>query len=160
MTGRYLSKSGERQVVKTYAVADVKQEWKVEAEQEGLSLSRYIHNLIQEARALRKQGRLKLGDRRRVEELQQELDELQTELENRNQIRSDPNNGSAVIQPKTLEDLVTEEYKPLDHLLRQLVESDAFRSRLRTELKSELYQLANDGNGRRGSAGLDSVCTG
>lgn len=58
MTSRRLTKSDERTVVKTYAITEVKQEWKAEAEEAGLSLSRYLHNLIQESRALRKQGRL------------------------------------------------------------------------------------------------------
>lgn len=52
MTGRRLSKSVERTVVTTYAVEEVKTEWKQEAEEEGLSLSRYLHQLIQESRAM------------------------------------------------------------------------------------------------------------
>jgi hypothetical protein len=40
---------------------------------------------------------------------------------------------------------VSEEYKPLDQLLKELVGSKEFQQRLRTELKSELYRLANNG---------------
>lgn len=153
MTGRRLSKSEERRVVKTYAVEDVKQEWKTEAAEEGLSLSRYLHNLIQESRALRQQGRLKLGDRRRVEELQQEVDELKTRLENRSQTGSNLDMGSSLIQPQTLDELVTSEFKPLDQILKELVGNDEFQNRLRNELKSELYRSANNGQVeyRRGS---------
>ncbi|MFC4543055.1 hypothetical protein ACFO5R_14090 [Halosolutus amylolyticus] len=153
MTGRRLSKSEEREVVKTYAVEEVKREWKSEAKEEGLSLSRYLHNLIQESRAMRQQGRLKIGDRRRVEELQQEVDELQTRLENRKQTHSNPESGSNLIQTRTLEELVTSEYKPLDQVLRELVGSEEFQQRLRNELKSELYRSANQGKVeyRRGS---------
>lgn len=153
MSGRRLSKSEERRVVKTYAVEEVKQEWKQEAEAEGLSLSRYLHQLIQESRALRKQGRLKLGDRRRVEELQQKVDELQTKLENRKQTRPDPGSGSNLIQTRFLEELVTEDYKSLDQILKELVGSEEFQQRLRNELKSELYRLANNSrvDYRRGS---------
>jgi len=153
MTGRRLSKSDERKVVKTYALENVKNEWKSEADEEGLSLSRYLHQLIQESRALRKQGRLKLGDRRRVVELEQEVDELETKLENRKQSRSSPDIGSSLIQPQMLEDRLSEEYKSLDQVLKELVGNDEFQTRLRTELKSELYRLANNGKVeyRRGS---------
>jgi len=145
MTGRRLTKSDERKVVKTYALTEVKNEWKQEAEEEGLSLSRYLHQLIQESRAMRKQGRLKLGDRRRVEELEQEVDRIQTKLENQKQNRSNPDIGSALIQPETLEDRLNDEYKPLDQVLKELVGNEEFQSRLRNELKSELYRLANNG---------------
>ncbi|GCF15045.1 hypothetical protein Harman_29800 [Haloarcula mannanilytica] len=155
MTGRRLSKSEERKVVKTYALEQVKKEWKQEAEEEGLSLSRYLHNLIQEGRAMRKQGRLKLGDKRRVEELRQEVDELQNKLEKQGQTRSDPENaGSTLVQRQVLENLVPEdEYKTLDQILKQLVGNEEFQDRLRTELKTELYRLANTGRVeyRRGS---------
>jgi hypothetical protein len=153
MTGRRLSKSDERKVVKTYALTEVKREWKSEAEEEGLSLSRYLHQLIQESRAMRKQGRLKLGDRRRVVELEQEVDELQTKLENRKQSRSNPDIGSSLIQPQMLEERLSEEYKSLDQVLKELVGNEEFQNRLRTELKSELYRLANNGRVeyRRGS---------
>lgn len=155
MTGRRLSKSEERKVVKTYALEQVKKEWKQEAEEEGLSLSRYLHNLIQEGRAMRKQGRLKLGDKRRVEELEQEIDELQNKLEKQGQKRSDPENiGSKLVQRQVLENLVPEdEYKTLDQIRKQLVGTEEFQDRLRAELKTELYRLANTGKieYRRGS---------
>lgn len=145
MNGRRLSKSEERRVVKTYALEEVKKEWKQEAEEQGLSLSRYLHQLIQEGRAMRKQGRLKIGDRRRVEELEQEVDELETRLENRKQTRSNPDTGSSLIHPELLEELVGEEYKPLDQILNELIRDEEFQQRLRTELKSELYRSANNG---------------
>jgi len=153
MTGRRLTKSEEREVVKTYAVATVKQEWKQEAAEEDLSLSRYLHNLIQESRALRHHGRLKLGDRRKVEQLQQEVDELTNQLEHREQTHSNPSMGSSLIQPQTVEEIVAEEYKPLDQVLKELVGTETFQQRLRNELKSELYRLANHGRMeyRRGS---------
>jgi hypothetical protein len=88
---------------------------------------------------------LKLGDRRKVEELQQEIDELQTKLENRKQNRSNPDIGSSLIQTPMLEDRLSGEYTTLDQLLKELVGSEEFQKRLRTELKSELYRLANDG---------------
>ncbi|WP_123537596.1 hypothetical protein [Halosimplex salinum] len=145
MTGRRLSKSDERKVVKTYALTETKQEWKSEAEDEGLSLSRYLHQLIQESRAMRKQGRLKLGDRRKVEQLQEEVDELQAQLDSQRQKRSNPDIGSNLIQPEGLEQIVDGEFKPLDQVLKELVGSQSFQERLRTELKSELYRLANNG---------------
>jgi hypothetical protein len=132
-------------VVKTYALEEVKKEWKQEAEEQGVSLSRYLHQLIQEGRAMRKQGRLKIGDRRRVEELEQEVDELQTRLENRKQTRSNPDTGSSLIQPELLEEKLGKEYKPLDQILKELVGDEGFQQRLRTELKSELYRLAGNG---------------
>ena len=137
MTGRRLSKSEERKVVKTYAVAEVKKEWKTEAEEEGLSLSRYLHNLIQESRALRKQGQLKLGDKRRVEQLEQRVDELQNQLENQDQKQSNPEQGSELIHTEDLEEVVpAEEYKTLEQVLKELVGNEEFQQRLRTELKT------------------------
>jgi hypothetical protein len=127
MNGRRLSKSEERRVVKTCALEEVKKEWKQEAEEQGLSLSRYLHQLIQEGRAMRKQGRLKIGDRRRVEELEQEVDELQTRLENREQTRLNPDTGSSLIHPELLEKLVGEKYKPLDQILNELIRGEEFR---------------------------------
>jgi len=153
MTGRRLSKSEERKVVKTYALEEVKQEWKSEAGEAGLSLSRYLHQLIQESRAMRKQGRLKLGDRRRVEELEQEVDELQAKLEKQQRTHSNPEIGSSLIQPEMLEERLGEEYQSLDQVLKELVGNEEFQQGLRTELKSELYRLANQGRVeyRRGS---------
>jgi len=66
----------------------VKREWNAEEEEEVSSLSRHLHQLIQESPAKRKQGRLKLGNRRKVVELEQEVDELQPPLENRKHSRS------------------------------------------------------------------------
>jgi hypothetical protein len=145
MAGRRLSKSSERRVVKTYALEPVKNEWKTEAEEEGLSLSRYVHNLVQEGRALRKQGRLKLGDRRQVEELEQKVDELQNQLEKRKRTSSNPESGSSLIDAQLLEDRLQREYKGLDQMLKELVGSKRFQQSLRTELKSELYRLAQEG---------------
>jgi hypothetical protein len=88
---------------------------------------------------------LKIGDRRRVEELEQEVDELQTRLENRKQTRSNPDTGSSLIQPELLEEKLGKEYKPLDQILKELVGDEGFQQRLRTELKSELYRLAGNG---------------
>lgn len=144
MTGRRLSKDGERRVVKTYASPSTKQTWKNEAENEELSLSRYLHNLIQEARVLREQGRLKLGDRRHVEELQQQVDELETELDRKRQGRADPSTTS-IITREILGQLLTGNFKPLDQVLKELVADETFQNQLRTELKTELYRLANDG---------------
>jgi len=120
----------------------VKQEWKTEAKEEGLSLSRYLHNLIQESRVMWQQGRLKLGDRRRVEERQQEVDELKTKLENQRQTRSNPNMGSSLIQPQTLDELVTSEFKPSDRILKELIGDEEFPDH---RIYNKLRQFEDDG---------------
>lgn len=152
MNGRRLSNSGERSVTKVYPSPSTKEEWKNEAENQDLSLSRYLHHLIQEARVLRDQGRLQLGDRRRVEELQERIDELETQVDRHSQPQSQPD-ATSMISNEILEDLLEENYKPLNQILKQLVGSEQFQEHLRTELKSELYRLANNGKAeyRRGS---------
>lgn len=85
MTNRQTNTSNSNQnaaLVKLYPPQEHKNQWQKEAEEHGTSASKYLQELIQEARFLRQQGKLKIGDRRQVEKLRDEIDQLEQQLEN------------------------------------------------------------------------------
>lgn len=112
-------------------------------------MSQYCQELIQEARFLREQGQLKIGDRRKVEKLQQEVEELEDQLENRERTRIEP---GRVLDEETVQKVLGDNYRELDDLLEKLLEEEVFQQEVKTELGLLLYELGNQGEAafRRG----------
>lgn len=145
MTG-WKSSSGlsdETALVKLYPSENHKETWREEAEERDTSLSRYLQELVQEARYLREQGRLKLGDRRKVEELQEEVEELERQLENQStqQVASE---SPDLVDEELVTDVLSENYQSLDQLLQELVTHPEFQRQVRLDLETVLYSLGDD----------------
>ena len=64
-----------------YPHEDHKEEWQEEAEKAGQSLSQYLYDLIQEARAYREGDVPITSEDERVQELESRIEELQNELD-------------------------------------------------------------------------------
>ncbi|WP_239639953.1 hypothetical protein [Haloferax gibbonsii] len=60
--------SADTALVKLYPPETRKEAWRVEAEERGALMSQYLQDLAQEARYLREQGQVKLGDKRKAEQ--------------------------------------------------------------------------------------------
>lgn len=150
MTGGQLSNrySDETSLVKLYPPQNHKEAWRNEAEERGTSMSQYCQELIQEARFLREQGQLKVGDRRQVEKLREDVETLETQLEH----QSPTSVNHSIVSEELVKEVFTDNYRSLDDLLEALLANTAFRQQIRTELEKHLYELGNCGEAafRRG----------
>jgi hypothetical protein len=127
--------------VTLYCSEDDKEEWSQEVEEKGYkSRSKYLYELIQEARAYREQGFLAHHEsEERIEELKEEIEHLENRLENQEQ------RGSGQIQVDDidfLEKFLEDTYKPLNQILREIVESEALDDLIRSRVEDQLYFLA------------------
>lgn len=150
--------SDDTALVKLYPPQNHKEAWREEAEERGTSMSQYCQELIQEARFLRDEGQLEIGDRRRVEKLQEEIEELEEQLETLadtgvNESRTDIRvNEPSLLKPDLVEEVLADDHQPRDELLHQLLDHPEFRQYVQRELEILLYELGNDGRAafRRG----------
>ena len=128
--------------VQVYTAQTLKQTWADEAEELDLSVSNYVEELVQEARFFREQGQLKLGDRRRVEVLQERVEELEQQLENGGTTEDPDSTGKArLVNSKQVEHVLTRQFQSFDEVVESFMQQDEFRNRLRRELEAELYAL-------------------
>jgi len=136
-------------LVKIYPPQRHKEEWQEEAEERDWSTSRYCQELIQEARFLRDEGQLKLGDRRKVVELKERIDELEAKQANRTEVEPD---RASLLSRELVRTVLTDHYQGFDAVLESLLESDEFQRLVRRELESALYSLGEQGDAvfRRG----------
>ena len=118
-----------------------KEKWDREVEEQGYkSRSTYLYELIQEARAYRQQGFLSHHDsEEKIEELEQEIERLEKQLENQEQKDS---GRTQVDDIDFLEKFLEQQYKTLDQLLREIVESGALDDLIRKQVEDQLYFLA------------------
>lgn len=114
-------------------------EWDEKADQANLSRSRYLYKLIQEARAYREHGLLRAeGDQGRIQELQEEVEELEHRLEE----KESESSTAISFDPDTLREFLTGNYQELDEILRSIVESGVMDEALRQPVENQLYFLA------------------
>ena len=145
----YASIASTTSIAKLYPHEDDKEDWVSEADEADLSLNKYLYNLIQEARFMRYQGQLKLGDRRRVEELQDRIRELEEQQEKRPEPTPD---ATSLFESSFVEQQLTQHYQPFDKVVESVLSSTEFRGRLQRAVESELYSLGDKGKAayRRG----------
>jgi hypothetical protein len=127
--------------VPIYCPESEKEEWDEEVEELGYrSRSTYLYELIQEARAYRDQGFLAHHEsEEKIEELQREVARLERRLEEEEQGSS----GETQIDDiDFLETFLEPTYKPLDQILKEIVESGALDDLIRKRVEDELYFLA------------------
>lgn len=126
-----------------YPHEDHKDEWQEEAETVGQSLSQYLYDLIQEARAYR-EGDMPIitSEDERVQELESRIEELQNELD---QARQRHQTGSKLSISDLVEQELSEQYKTVDEVLDDVKASDQVTQHLRRQIEEQLYGLTEDG---------------
>ena len=126
--------------VQVYTAQKLKDQWQEEAEEQGLSLSKYVIKLVQEARVYRSEGVLRdEGEQELVTELQQENERLQQQLENQG---STPSADIQFDAATLKQEILTGNYQTLEDILQKVVEGGALDSLLRQPVENELYYLA------------------
>ncbi len=127
--------------VPIYCPEEEKETWKEEVENQGYkSLSTYFFELIQEARAYREAGFLShQQNEERIEELNQRIETLETQLEKKEQRES----GKVQIDdPEFLFRFIDTQHKTLEEILKAIVESGALNDLIRKPVEDQLYFLA------------------
>lgn len=118
-----------------------REQWDQEVEEEGFrNRSRYLFNLIQEARAYRRNDvRGTRASEQRIQQLQSEVERLEEELEHE---RRKTSGRPSVDDVDFLERFLTENYQPLSEILQAIVESGALNDLIRKRVEDKLYFLA------------------
>jgi len=143
MTGwkENMGMSQDTGLVKIYVPMSHKETWQEEADGKNYkSTSKYLHELIQEARACREEGFLApQGSDQEVQRLKQKIEELEDRLAQAKQ----QNRDSVMIDDAAfLKQFLTEEYQTFDEILGKVVESDTVDELLREPIEDELYFFA------------------
>lgn len=127
-----------------YADVDHKETWKREASRQGYSsMSKYLYDLIMEARSYRKEGFLAHHDSAdRIEELEAQVAALEEQLERE---RAKTSGRTDIDDPAFLQQFLTQQYQSLPELLQQIVESGALDDLIRKRIEDQLYHLAAQG---------------
>jgi hypothetical protein len=104
------------------------------------SISKYLHELIQEARAIRDEGFLApQGSDQEVQRLKKKIEELEDRLAQAKQ----QNRDSVTIDDSAfLKQFLTEEYQTFDEVLQKVIKSDTVDELLREPIEDELSFLA------------------
>jgi IMP dehydrogenase/GMP reductase len=128
-------------LVKIYVPMSHKETWQEEADEKNYkSNSKYLHELIQEARAIRAEGFLApQGSDQEVQRLKKKIEELEDRLA---QARQQNRNSVSIDDAAFLKQFLTEEYQRFDEVLQKVVESDTVDELLREPVEDELYFLA------------------
>ncbi|WP_336325425.1 hypothetical protein [Halovenus sp. HT40] len=128
-------------LVKIYVPMSHKETWQQEADEKNYkSTSKYLHELIQEARAIREEGFLAPQDSdQEVQRLKKKIEELEDRLAEANQQSRD----SVMIDDSAfLKQFLTEDYQTFDEVSQKVIESDTLDELLREPVEDELYFLA------------------
>lgn len=136
----YAKLSEDRCAVKIYPREEVAEQWDEEADEQNISRSRYLQNLINEARSYREHGIVQTdGSQKRV----QELEERVHELENRLEEKEAESTEAISFEPSTLkQEVLSDQYQSLEEVLRTVVESGILDEALRQPVENKLYFLA------------------
>ena len=120
---------------------DDRETWTKEAEKNGYqNRSRYLYDLIQEARAYRQEGFL---SRERSEERIEKLEAEIAALENRVEREEKKQAGEALVDdPAFVKRFLTTNYRRLPDILQDIVESGALDGIIRKKVEDQLYYLA------------------
>jgi hypothetical protein len=104
------------------------------------STSKYLHELIQEARAIRDEGFLApQGSDQEVQRLKKKIEELEDRLA---QAKQQSRDSVTIDDAAFLKQFLTEEYQTFDEVLQKVIESDTLDELLREPVEDELYFLA------------------
>jgi hypothetical protein len=133
--------ASDTEVAQVVCKEDDLEQWDEEAEEQGYgSRSKYLYDLIQEARSYREHGFLGArGDQARIQELEEEVDRLEARLEEKESESSE----AVSFDPSTLKhEVLTDQYQSLEEILRSIIESGVLDDALRQPVENQLYFLA------------------
>lgn len=141
---REVGLSEETTYVALYPNREHAEEWKREAEEQGYgSRSKYLYELIQEARAARQEGFLAYSqDESRIEELEMKVDKLQEELEEE---RNREPGEIDIAHEEFVSAFLTERYQPLEDVFRQVSDSGVLTGIIKDAVEEQLFDLAEEG---------------
>lgn len=132
--------------VRIYPSRQQKQQW--EDETDG-SLSQYLINLIQEARADRHVGSTPSDSdadqqmRDRIQELEAETERLREELR---QAQQQSAGTTRLDDPAVVKQFLSPDPQPLDAVMQEIVESGSLDQFIRKRVENTVYYLAQHGN--------------
>jgi len=129
-------------VAQTVCKEPDKEEWDQEAEEKGYrSTSKYLHELVQEARVYRQQSYLAhQQSEEQIAQLKSRIEELEKQLERE---RKKESTTTKIDDIDFLEQFPSTEYQTLPEILRDIVESGALDNLIRKPVEDELYYLAS-----------------
>lgn len=136
----YVKLSEDRCAVKIYPENEVAEQWREEADDQEISLSRYLQNLVNEARSYREYGLVQPdGSQSRVQELEEEVEQLQRRLEE----KESESTEAVSFDPETLKrEVLTDQYQSLEEIIQRIVESGILNDVLLGPVENQLYFLA------------------
>lgn len=136
----YAKLSEDRREVDIYPLEEVAEQWEEDIEDRDISLSQYLQNLIHEARSYRRHGLVQTdGSEKRVQELQEEVEQLQRRLEQ----KESESTEAVSFDPETLkQEVLSDQYQSLDEILQTVVESGVLNDVLLGPVENQLYFLA------------------
>lgn len=132
----------ETVLVHLYVDETHKAAWKEEAPRQGYtSLSKYLYDLILEARSYRDQGFLAHHDsKERIAELEAEIAALEEQLAKEREQRS---GRVSIDDSEFVQQFLTDQYQPLPRIMQRVLESGALDDLVRKRIEDQLYFLAS-----------------
>lgn len=105
------------------------------------STSKYLYELVREARAYRQQGYLAYHQSEaQIDELKSQIEELETQLERE---RKKESTTTKIDDIDLLEQFLSTEYQTLPEILQDTVESGSLDNLIRKPVEDELYFFAS-----------------
>ena len=135
--------SEETTYVALYPSRKHAEEWMQEAEEQGYgSRSKYLYELIQEARAARQEGFLAYSQNEsKVEELQLQVEQLQDELKD---ARNSEPGEIDIAHEEFVTAFLTESYQPFEKVLHQVTDSGVLTGIVKDAVEEQLFDLAEE----------------
>ena len=135
--------SEETTYVALYPSRKHAEQWMEEAEEQGYgSRSKYLYELIQEARAARQEGFLAYSQNEpKVEELQLQVEQLQDELED---ARNSEPGEIDIAHEEFVTAFLSESYQPLEKVLHQVTDSGVLTGIVKDAVEEQLFDLAEE----------------
>jgi hypothetical protein len=112
-------------LVKSYVPEEVKETWKKEAEEQGMSLSEFVAAKVEQARAQEQIDDTSSGGEE-VEQLQQRIAELEDQLEEARAKQPPAKSATvSILEDGVVKQSLSYQCKTLEELLRDLIEGQA-----------------------------------
>jgi len=142
MTGwkQNMGMSEDMALVKSYVPDQVKETWKQEAEEQGQPMSKYVATKVEQARA--QQQVPQTSNTEEVEKLQQRIAELEDQLDEARAHQPEASATVSILDDGAVKQNLSHRCKPLEELLRELVEDVAVDQLIREPVETRLYELA------------------
>lgn len=129
-------------LVKSYVPEKVKETWKEEAEEQGMSLSEYVAAKVEQARA-QEQIDDTSSSGEDVQQLQERIAELENRLEEARAKQAPAKSATVpILEDGTVKQNLSYQCKTLEEILRDLIEGQAVDQLIREPVETRLYELA------------------